>query len=80
MEELLVNLVTCGMKNTRKNSDKYLNWGWEQNTKSIPVGRIKPINEITNIIKKQFETKFVNSQDATLYSSELIDTRFRSRK
>ena len=36
----------------KKISDKYLNWGWEQNTKSIPVGRIKPINEITNIIKK----------------------------
>lgn len=64
----------------KKISDKYLNWGWEQNTKSIPVGRIKPINEITNIIKKNNlrDKILLIPRTQPLYSNELIDTRFRS--
>ena len=64
----------------KKISDKFLNWGWEKNSKSIPLGRIKPVKNIIDIVKnKNLKDKILLiPRTQPLYSNELIDTRFRS--
>ena len=51
-----------------------------ENSKSIPLGRIKPVKNIIDIVKnKNLKDKILLiPRTQPLYSNELIDTRFRS--